>query len=280
MQETEQNIAHIILVMSGKGGVGKSTISANLAIALKNLGMRVGILDADLYGPSIPTMFGIQGQPVLGRNKKMIPLERFGLKIMSIEFLLEDPKQAVIWRGPMLHGALGQFLKDVDWKELDCLLIDSPPGTGDIALSLAQRLRIRGALIITTPQEVALQDVYKSVSMCDRLNIPVLGIIENMSFFMDSAGVKHEIFGQGGGKKIAAYAKAPLLGAIALDINIRKQGDQGIPLIQAISGCSAAKSLEEIAKEVIERIHVLKVQQEKKQAQENKESSRHLKVIQ
>src|SRR6185503_991275 len=167
----------VVLVMSGKGGVGKSTVAANLAIALKRPGARVGRLDADMYGPSVPTMFGIQGQPP-SDGQKIRPLERHGIKLMSIGFLLEDAKAAVVWRGPMLHGALVQFLKDVAWGDLDVLLLDLPPGTGDVALTLSQKVRSNGAVIVTTPQELALQDVYKSVSMCQKVGIPIVGVVE------------------------------------------------------------------------------------------------------
>jgi len=176
-------VKNVILVMSGKGGVGKSTVATNLALALKAMGLKVGLLDADIYGPSIPTMLGISGQP-LSDGKKIQPLERFGVKLMSIGFLLEDSKSAVVWRGPMLHGALLQFLKDVEWGDLDFLLLDLPPGTGDIALTLSQRVRSNGAVIVTTPQEVALQDVYKSVSMNQKVGIPIVGVVENESYFV------------------------------------------------------------------------------------------------
>ena len=166
------DVRNVILVMSGKGGVGKSTVSTNLALALRRQGTRVGLLDADIYGPSLPTMLGIEGHPTSKDGKRIQPLQRFGIKLMSIGFLLEDPKQAVVWRGPMLHGALQQFVSDVDWGGLDYLIIDSPPGTGDVALTLAQKLRLTGAIIVTTPQEVALQDVYKSVSMCQEAQHP------------------------------------------------------------------------------------------------------------
>src|SRR4051812_30424756 len=210
-------VKHVVLVMSGKGGVGKSTTATNLAMALVRRGHKTGLLDADIYGPSIPTMLGVSGRPVSTDGKTIEPLERFGLKMMSIGFLLEDPKAAVIWRGPMLHGALQQFLKDVSWGELDFLVLDLPPGTGDIALSLSQRLGVTGAVMVTTPQLVATDDVYKSVSMCRKVNIPILGVLENMSFFIDSAGVRHELFGKGGGEAVAAFAGAPLLGQIPID---------------------------------------------------------------
>jgi ATP-binding protein involved in chromosome partitioning len=235
------NVRNVILVMSGKGGVGKSTIATNLALALRRAGTRVGLLDADIYGPSLPTMLGIEGHPTSKDGKQIQPLQRFGIKLMSIGFLLEDPKQAVVWRGPMLHGALQQFVSDVDWGGLDYLIIDSPPGTGDVALTLAQKLRLTGAIIVTTPQEVALQDVYKSVSMCQKLSIPILGVVENMSHFIDSAGVRHELFGSGGGEKIAEFAEAPLFGQVPIDAQVREWGDQGTPIVQAAPGSTKAR---------------------------------------
>src|SRR5687768_11177383 len=218
-------VKNVILVMSGKGGVGKSTVATNLALAMKALGLKVGLLDADIYGPSIPTMLGVTGQPI-SDGKQIQPLERYGVKLMSIGFLLEDARSAVVWRGPMLHGALVQFLKDVDWGKLDYLLLDLPPGTGDVALTLSQRVRSNGAVIVTTPQEVALQDVYKSVSMCQKVGIPVLGVVENQSYFVcDGCEKKHELFGSGGGQKIADFAQAPLLGQIPLNPAVREWGD-------------------------------------------------------
>ena len=247
-------VRNVILVMSGKGGVGKSTVATNLALALRRLGTRVGLLDADIYGPSLPTMLGIEGHPTSKDGKQIQPLQRFGIKLMSIGFLLEDPKQAIVWRGPMLHGALQQFVTDVDWGGLDYLIIDSPPGTGDVALTLAQKLRITGAIIVTTPQEVALQDVYKSVSMCQKLNIPILGVIENMSHFIDSAGVKHEIFGSGGGQKIAEFAEAPLFGQVPMDTQVREWGDQGTPIVQAAPASSAGQAFSAVADALAERV--------------------------
>ncbi len=250
------DVRNVILVMSGKGGVGKSTVATNLALALERAGTRVGLLDADMYGPSIPTMLGIAGHPVSKDGKHIEPLQRFGVKLMSIGFLLEDPRQAIVWRGPMLHGALSQFLTDVDWGKLDYLVLDLPPGTGDVALSLAQRLKITGAVIVTTPQEVALQDVYKSVSMCHKLNVPVLGVVENMSWFVDTAGVKHELFGSGGGQSVAEFAKAPLLGQIPLDPMVREHGDSGTPVVRAAPGSEVGKAFIEIADRLSTRIAV------------------------
>jgi ATP-binding protein involved in chromosome partitioning len=247
-------VRNVVLVMSGKGGVGKSTVAANLALALKRAGTRVGLLDADIYGPSIPTMFGITGHPHSEDGKTIEPLSRFGLKLMSIGFMIENERDAIIWRGPMLQGALMQFLGDVNWGELDYLVLDLPPGTGDVALSLAQRLKTTGAVIVTTPQEIALQDVYKAVSMCKKLNIPILGVVENMSHFIDSAGVRHEIFGAGGGQKVAEFAEAPLLGQIPLDKTVREWGDGGTPVVQAAPGELAAQAFCQVAETLAERI--------------------------
>ena len=248
------DVRNVILVMSGKGGVGKSTVSTNLALALRRQGTRVGLLDADIYGPSLPTMLGIEGQPTSKDGKRIQPLQRFGIKLMSIGFLLEDPKQAVVWRGPMLHGALQQFVSDVDWGGLDYLIVDSPPGTGDVALTLAQKLRLTGAIIVTTPQEVALQDVYKSVSMCKKLNVPILGVVENMSHFTDSAGVKHELFGSGGGAKIAEFAEAPLFGQVPIDTQVREWGDQGTPVVQAAPASPAGQAFTSVADALSEKV--------------------------
>ncbi|MCH2110563.1 MAG: Mrp/NBP35 family ATP-binding protein, partial [Polyangiaceae bacterium] len=215
-------VKNVVLIMSGKGGVGKSTVATNLSLALKRQGYSVGLLDADMYGPSIPTMLGVTGRP-LSNGKRILPLERYGLKLMSIGFMLEDPKAAVVWRGPMLHGALMQFLGDVDWGDLDFLLLDLPPGTGDVALTIAQKLKANGSVIVTTPEEVALQDVYKSVSMNQKVGIPVTGVIENASQFVcDGCGKVHELYGSGGGQKVAEQAGAPLLGQLPIDPSVRE----------------------------------------------------------
>jgi ATP-binding protein involved in chromosome partitioning len=240
-------VRNIILVMSGKGGVGKSTCATNLALALNRMGARVGLLDADIYGPSVPTMLGVSGHPHSTDGKQIQPMGRFGLKLMSIGFLIESDKDAIIWRGPMLQGALNQFLADVAWGELDYLVLDLPPGTGDVALSLMQRLKTTGAVVVTTPQEVALQDVYKSVSMCKKLNVHVLGVVENMSYFVDPAGLRHHIFGEGGGHKIAEFAGAPLLAQIPLDANVRQWGDDGTPIVQAAPDHVCSRAFVELA---------------------------------
>jgi ATP-binding protein involved in chromosome partitioning len=248
-------VANIILVMSGKGGVGKSTVSTNLAMALARSGAKTGLLDADMYGPSIPTMLGVNGRPGSLDGKKFLPLERFGLKLMSIGFMLEDPKQAVVWRGPMLQSALLQFLKDVEWGKLDYLVMDLPPGTGDIALTISQKLRATGAIIVTTPQEVALQDVYKSVSMAQKVGIPILGVVENESYFIcDGCDKRHEIFGAGGGQSIAEFAEAPLLGQIPLVPSVREWGDAGTPIVQAAPESAVAQAFESVALRLAGRI--------------------------
>jgi ATP-binding protein involved in chromosome partitioning len=247
-------VKNVVLVMSGKGGVGKSTTATNLAMALARAGYRVGLLDADIYGPSIPTMFGVSGRPVSLDGKTIEPLSRFGVKLMSIGFLLEDPKAAVVWRGPMLHGALLQFLKDVNWGELDWLVLDLPPGTGDVALTLSQRVGITGAVMVTTPQPVATDDVYKAVSMCQKVNIPILGVVENMSYFVDSAGVRHELFGKGGGAAVAEHAKAPLLGQVPIDQGVREWGDKGAPIVQSAPDSAPARCFAAIAERLVELV--------------------------
>jgi ATP-binding protein involved in chromosome partitioning len=250
-------VRHIVLVMSGKGGVGKSTVATNLTMALSRMGLRVGLLDADMYGPSIPTLLGISGRPTM-RGERIVPLERFGVKLMSIGFLLDDPKAAIVWRGPMLHGALIQFLRDVDWGELDYLILDLPPGTGDVALTLAQNIKASGAVVVTTPQEVALQDVYKSVSMTQKVGIPILGVIENQSSFMcPSCGHEHHPFGSGGGEKVAEMANAPLLGKLPLDPSVREWGDAGVPVVQAAPTSPIAASFLRIAERLTELVEAM-----------------------
>ncbi|MBN2192509.1 MAG: Mrp/NBP35 family ATP-binding protein [Polyangiaceae bacterium] len=246
-------VKNVVLVMSGKGGVGKSTVAANLAVELRRLGARVGLLDADIYGPSVPTMFGICERP-LGDGERILPLERHGTKLMSIGFLLEDDKTAVVWRGPMLHSALLQFLRDVDWGELDILLLDLPPGTGDVALTLSQNLQSTGAVIVTTPQEVAIQDVYKAVTMSQKVGIPILGVVENQSYFVCDHGARYELFGRGGGQKVADLAGAPLLGQIPLDLALRECGDAGHPVVDARPDAASARALASVTRALVERV--------------------------
>jgi ATP-binding protein involved in chromosome partitioning len=258
-------VKNIILVMSGKGGVGKSTVATNLALALNRLGRhdggKVGLLDADMYGPSIPTMLGVSGRPTSADGQKFLPLERFGVLLMSIGFLLEDARSAVVWRGPMLQNALLQFLRDVEWGSLDYLILDLPPGTGDITLTISQKLRTTGAVIVTTPQEVALQDVYKSVSMAQKVGIPLLGVVENESYFIcDGCSKRHPIFGTGGGQKVADFAGAPLLGHIPIDPAIREWGDAGTPVVEAAPDSAIARSFLDVAERLAARVTVQNIE--------------------
>ena len=250
-------IKQVVLVMSGKGGVGKSTVAANLALAFKRMGAKVGLIDADIYGPSVPTLFNVNGPPV-GNGQQILPIEKHGIGLMSIGFLLEDAKSAVIWRGPMLAGALKQFVQDVAWGELDYLILDLPPGTGDIALSLSQMLHSTGAVVVTTPQEVALQDVYKAVSMNQKVGIPNLGVVENYSYFLcGTCQSRHEIFGAGGGAKVAEFAEAPLLGQLPIDPSVREWSDAGVPVVEAAPASPAALAFLEVAERLGTRISEL-----------------------
>jgi ATP-binding protein involved in chromosome partitioning len=255
-EDPAPEVKNVVLVMSGKGGVGKSTVAANIALGLAKTGAKVGLLDADLYGPSVPTLFGVS-EPPMSDGQKILPIERLGLKLMSMGFLLEDPTSAVVWRGPMLHGALLQFLGDVAWGALDFLLLDLPPGTGDIALTLAQRVQSTGAVIVTTPQKVALQDVYKAVSMCEKVGIPVLGVVENESVFVcEGCGRHHELFGHGGGREIADLAHAPLLGQIPLEPSVRQASDDGVPIVVASPDSAAATALGDVAEKLMDRCYL------------------------
>jgi len=256
------DIKQVVLVMSGKGGVGKSTVAANLSLALKRMGAKVGLLDADIYGPSVPTLFNVSGPPV-GNGQQILPVEKYGIGLMSIGFLLEDSKSAVIWRGPMLSGALKQFLQDVAWGKLDYLILDLPPGTGDIALSLSQMLRSTGAVVVTTPQEVALQDVYKAVSMNQKVGIPNLGVVENYSYFLcDTCATRHELFGAGGGAKVAEFAEAPLLGQLPMHPLVREWSDAGVPVVEAAPDSPAAQAFLEVAERLGARISELCTERE------------------
>jgi ATP-binding protein involved in chromosome partitioning len=228
-------------------------VATNVALALRSKGARVGLLDADIYGPSTPTMFGLHERPQ-GDGDKILPLEKYGIKLMSIGFLLEDERSAVVWRGPMLHGALMQFLGDVAWGALDFLVLDLPPGTGDVALTLSQNLQATGAVIVTTPQEVAVQDVYKAISMNQKVGIPTLGVVENQSYFECEHGTRYEIFGSGGGAKVAEMAQAPMLGQIPIDLAIREAGDAGKPVVEAAPESSSGQAFLAVADALIERV--------------------------
>jgi len=227
-------VKNTIAVASGKGGVGKSTVAVNLAVALAKDGANVGLIDADIYGPSIPLMLGIKDKPkVYQKDGKVVmqPLENYGLKMISIGFLVDDDAP-VIWRGPMASGAVKQFMSDVNWDELDYLIFDMPPGTGDIQLTLVQTIPLTGAVIVTTPQEVSLIDARKALKMFNRVNVPVAGIVENMSYFLaPDTGKKYDIFGFGGGEKLAKELQVPFLGGIPIDPRIRIGGDKGVPIV-------------------------------------------------
>lgn len=271
-------VKHVVLVMSGKGGVGKSTVCSNLALALKRDGYRVGLLDADMYGPSVPTMFGIHGRP-RSNGQRIEPLERFGVKLMSLGFLLDDEKAAVVWRGPMLHAALMQFVKDVDWGDLDFLLLDMPPGTGDVALTLSQNIQTTGAVVVTTPQDVAVMDVYKSVSMAIKVGIPILGVVENESYFVcGQCETKHALFGEGGGKKVAELAKAPLLAQLPIDATVRQWGDAGVPVVQASPASAIAQAFQQLSVAVAQRADEVAESQVRLQVDRSGGKNRHLPI--
>jgi ATP-binding protein involved in chromosome partitioning len=248
------HVKNVILVGAGKGGVGKSTVALNLACALAKQGAAVGLLDADFYGPSIPVMTGINKRPISPDGKTLEPMLAHGLKVMSIGFLVE-PDQALVWRGPMVHGALMQLVRDVAWGELDYLVLDLPPGTGDVPLTVAQQVRAAGAVLVTTPQDVALADVVRAKQMFDKLHIPVLGIVENMTEFLcPHCGKGTHIFDKGGGLKASKLMDIPFLGEIPLDLKIREGGDRGLPVVAAASDSPEAKAFVEISQRVAARI--------------------------
>src|SRR6266705_3167859 len=247
-------IAAIIAVASGKGGVGKSTTALNLALGLRDLGLRVGLLDADIYGPSIPRLTGIREKPQLNDDRKMIPIARFGLAIMSIGFLVEEDT-AMIWRGPMVMSAITQMLRDVAWGTLDVLVVDMPPGTGDAQLTLAQNVPLKGAIIISTPQDLSLIDARRGLAMFKKVNVPVLGIVENMSYFQcPNCGTRSDIFGHGGARREAEKLGVPFLGEIPLHMAIREKSDAGLPVVATEPDGPHAQIYREIAAKVHEQI--------------------------
>jgi ATP-binding protein involved in chromosome partitioning len=253
-------VRNAIAVASGKGGVGKSTLATNLAISLALDGAKVGLLDVDVYGPNIPMMMGVEGRPK-AQNNKILPHEAYGVKLMSMGFLV-PPDQAVIWRGPMLHNAIRQFLQEVDWDDLDYLLIDLPPGTGDASLSLSQSLSLTGAVIVTTPQKVALSDVVRSVNMFEQLNVPILGVVENMSYFIaPDTGQRYDIFGHGGGAQMAQEVGVDFLGEVPLEPAVRQGGDEGAPIVARDANSAAAQAIRAVARKVAAAVSVRNLNQ-------------------
>ena len=239
----DPTVRHFIAVSSGKGGVGKSTVAANLAVAWAQKGAAVGLLDADITGPNLPMIMGLDGRP-LSTGTKILPLEAYHVKVMSMGFLV-DPERPIIWRGPMIHHAIRQLLDDVDWGNLDYLVVDLPPGTGDAQLTLAQSVPLRGVLIVTQPQEMALGDALRGMTMFEQVDVPILGIIENMS---------GDFFGQGGGQRLAESRGVPFLGSIPLDLRVRVGGDTGRPIVATHPDSPAAAALFQIARDVESRV--------------------------
>ncbi len=248
------HVKNTIAVASGKGGVGKSTVAANLAVSLAREGAVVGLVDCDIYGPSIPLMFNINEKPKM-HNQKLLPLEKYGVKVMSIGFLV-DSTQAVIWRGPMASGAVKQFLTDVEWGALDYLVFDLPPGTGDIQLTIVQQIPLTGAVIVTTPQEMSLADARRGMTMFQKVNVPILGVVENMSYFVSASGEREDIFDNGGGRKVADQFKVPFLGEIPIYTKIRKGSDSGRPITDSEPESEPSKIFSGIAKNMAAQISI------------------------
>ena len=259
-QQGMPGVRNVIAVASGKGGVGKTTVSVNVAVALAQQGARVGLMDADIYGPNVPLMMGLHTLPPM-KEQKIVPAENFGVKVMSMGFLIK-PDDAVIWRGPMLHGVVNKFLKEVLWEDLDYLVVDLPPGTGDVQLSLSQAIPLTGALVVTTPQDVALQDVRRCVSMFEKVKVPILGVIENMSSFQcPHCGKSSDIFDKGGGARAAESLKVPFLGAIPLITDVRVGSDTGHPIVLTQPDSPAGRALIEAAQKLAAQVSILAVEE-------------------
>ncbi len=247
-------IQNVIAVASGKGGVGKSTVSVNLAAALASMGKRVGVLDADVYGPSVPLMLGLKERPKSTEDKKIIPLSKYNLKVMSMGFLLTDD-QAVVWRGPMIDKLLTEFIRNVEWGELDVLVVDLPPGTGDAQLTMVQKAPLSGGVIVTTPQDVALADVRRGMQMFEEVHVPVLGVVENMSYLVcSSCGHKAHVFSHGGGAEVAKQFNVPLLGEIPLVRDIVQGGDEGTPIMVSQPEHPQSRVFVDIAEQVLKQL--------------------------
>ncbi|KAL7172530.1 hypothetical protein ACSBR2_032087 [Camellia fascicularis] len=259
-----KGVEDIIAVASGKGGVGKSTTAVNLAVALANkCQLKVGLLDADVYGPSIPTMMKLHGKPEVSEDKKMIPIENHGVKCMSMGFLLAEKYAPIVWRGPMVMKALEQMSRGVDWGNLDILVVDMPPGTGDAQISISQRLQLSGALIVSTPQDVALMDARRGVNMFSKVKVPILGLLENMSFFKcPHCGEPSHIFGKGGARKTADEMGLQFLGEIPLEVEIRSCSDEGVPVVISNPDSTVSKAYGDVALKVVSRLEELSKQQQ------------------
>lgn len=252
-------VKNVVAIASGKGGVGKSTVAVNIAVSLAQSGARVGLLDADIYGPNVPTMMGVRNLPPQNDSGKLVPAESYGVEVMSIGFLVK-PGQPLIWRGPMLHSAIRQFLSDVEWGELDYLVIDLPPGTGDAQLSLAQSIPLSGSIIVTLPQAVSIEDARRGLEMFRELNVPIIGVVENMSFLALPDGSMMDVFGSGGGERLAEAAKVPFLGQIPLDPSVRAGGDQGVPITVSNPDSASAIAMRRLAEQVAANLSVAALQ--------------------
>ncbi|KAL6968224.1 hypothetical protein U1Q18_034026 [Sarracenia purpurea var. burkii] len=258
-----KGVQDIIAVASGKGGVGKSTTAVNLAVALTNrCQLKVGLLDADVYGPSIPTMMKLYGKPEVTEGKKMVPIENYGVKCMSMGSLVGEEYAPIVWRGPMVMKALEQMSRGVDWGKLDILVVDMPPGTGDAQISISQRLQLSGALIVSTPQDIALMDARRGVNMFSKVAVPILGVLENMSFFKcPHCGEPWHIFGNGGARRTADEMGLPFLGEIPLEMEIRSCSDDGVPVVISNPNSAVSKAYTDVAQKVVNRLEELSKQQ-------------------
>jgi ATP-binding protein involved in chromosome partitioning len=248
VRSAESPIKNAIAVGSGKGGVGKTTVAVNMAVALAQSGATVGLLDADVYGPNVPTMLGVDQMPP-PKEKKMVPAQAYGVKLISIAFLVQ-PGQPLIWRGPMLHSAIRQFITDVEWGELDYLIVDLPPGTGDAALSLSQSMPLSGAVIVTLPQNISLEDASRGLEMFRAMEVPILGVLENMSYLELEDGTRVDVFGSGGGKRLAEDTGSPFLGTVPMDPAVRQAGDSGVPVVVSHPDSASAAALMHAAEEI------------------------------
>ena len=253
---TVEGVRNIIAVSSGKGGVGKSTVAVNVAVSLAINGARVGLMDADVYGPNVPIMMGASNaRPEVAINK-LVPIEAYGVRLMSMALLQPGDKPLIV-RGPILHGLVKQFLSDVLWGELDYLIVDMPPGTGDVQLSLAQLVPVQGAVLVTTPQDVAVSDVRRALRMFETVAVPVLGVVENMSYFIaPDTGARYNIFGEGGGRKLADQYGVPFLGAIPIGLDVREGGDKGVPVVVSQPDSAQAQAFRQVAEEIARQVSI------------------------